>query len=486
MKKHNFSLLKYLLVGGMACSLTAILTLNLAQRVMAKEPGLADKYQSLKTFTDVLALVEKNYVEPVNIEELIEGAIKGMLLTLDPHSSYLNKDVYNELQVETEGQFGGLGIEITIKDGLLTVVSPIEDSPAAHAGVLPGDQILKIGEEFSKDLSLVDAVKKMRGPKGSPISISVHRQGARELLTFTIVRDVIKVKSVRYRMLEDGYGYVRLSQFQEGSATEFAKALEALSDTQKSKDLKGLVIDLRNDPGGLLTQAIRVADLFLKEGIIVYTEGRLESQKQKYYAHNDGNEPVYPIVVMVNKGSASASEIVAGALQDHKRALIVGAQSFGKGSVQTILPMERGDALRLTTALYYTKSGRSIQAQGITPDVVVADKRIEAQTEELLDEEENADAKEKAPDAPDKQNTKKNEKQNGKPEKDKVAKPKVEHLLIGSREALQADVAKLIADDQQLAEALHQLKLQNEAHSAAAAAAQPAPSPQQTAPTVKQ
>jgi carboxyl-terminal processing protease len=448
MNKQSFSFLKFFLILCVGCLVSVIVTLNFAQKVSAKESSFVDKYKYLKTFTEVLSLVERNYVEPVNIEELTDGAIKGMLLTLDPHSSYLSKDVYNELQVETEGQFGGLGIEITIKDGLLTVVSPIEDSPAARAGVMPGDQIIKIGEEFSKDLSLIDAVKKMRGPKGSPITISVHRNGSRELIPITIVRDVIKVKSVRYRMLENGYGYVRLAQFQEGGASEFSKALEALQSKERDKKLKGLVIDLRNDPGGLLTQAIRVSDLFLKEGIIVYTEGRLESQKQKYYAHDDGTEPEYPITVLINKGSASASEIVAGALQDHKRAVIIGQQSFGKGSVQTILPMEHGDALRLTTALYYTKSGRSIQSQGVTPDVVVADKRFPSEADELLEEGEN-----EAPTG--KTETGKTPGQKGA---EQGVKEKNEHLPIGSREAMQAEVAKLLTDDPQLAEALLVLK----------------------------
>ncbi len=449
MNKNPFSLLKLVLLLLAGCLTSAIVTLNFTQGVSAKENSYSDKYQYLKTFTDVLALVEKNYVEPVNMEEAMEGAIKGMLATLDAHSSYLNKDIYGELQVETEGQFGGLGIEITMKDGLLTVVSPIEDSPASRAGVLPGDQIIKIGEEFSKDLSLIDAVKKMRGPKGSSIIISVHRAGVKNLIPLTIVRDVIKVKSVRSRILEDGYAYIRLSQFQEASASEFSKTLESLSKSQKGKTLKGLVLDLRNDPGGLLTQAIRVADLFLKEGIIVYTEGRLESQKQKYYAHDDGDEPSYPIVVLINKGSASASEIVAGALQDHKRATIVGQQSFGKGSVQTILPMEQGDALRLTTALYFTKNGRSIQAQGITPDVVVADKKRPVPADELM-EEESSDTGEKL-------NEQKSEDAAKKEDKKKEKEP--EMLIPGSREAMQADLSKLLADDPQLAEALRQLKI---------------------------
>jgi carboxyl-terminal processing protease len=423
--------------------------LNFVQSVSAKEATLKDKYYYLKTLTDVLALVDKNYVEPVRIEELIEGAVNGMLGVLDPHTSYMNKDINKELQVETKGQFGGLGIEITVKDGFLTVVSPIEDSPAFRAGVRAGDKIVKIEEEFTKNMSLIDAVKKMRGPKGSPVKIAVQRNSSSKLIPITIVRDVIKVKSVRYRMLEEGYGYVRLAQFQDGSGREFKKAVAKLTEESKDKKLKGLILDLRNNPGGLLTEAIRVSDLFLKEGVIVYTDGRLESQKQRYPAHDDGSEPVWPIIVLINGGSASASEIVAGALQDHERALVLGEQSFGKGSVQTILPMERGDALRLTTALYFTKSGRSIQAQGITPDVIVSAKEKPSDAEELLEEDEPIKGiKEK--DLP---GALKN------PD-DKGAKDEApgEQYQIGSREAMTEDLGQLLKEDPQLAEALRLLK----------------------------
>lgn len=352
---------------GFAFGFASSRTINLAEALQADGK---DEYKILKTFTDVIGLVEKNYVEKVDLEALVEGAIKGMLLVLDPHTSYMNKELYKSLKEETAGEFGGLGIEINVKDSLLTVVSPIEDSPAFRAGIKSGDQIIKIGEEFTKNLSLEDAVKKMRGPKGTSVKIYVQRKGRKDLLPITIVRDVIKVKSVRHRTLGDSYGYIRLAQFQDASSNEFQSALEKLSG-KDGKKLKGLIVDVRNNPGGLLNEAIRIADLFLKEGVVVYTEGRLESQKQKYYAHDDGNEPEYPIILLVNEGSASASEIIAGALQDHKRALVLGKQTFGKGSVQTVLPMEDGDALRLTTALYYTQSGRSIQAEGIKPDIEV-------------------------------------------------------------------------------------------------------------------
>jgi carboxyl-terminal processing protease len=271
--------------------------------------------------------------------------------------------------MDTQGRFGGLGIEITVKDGILTVVSPIEDTPAAKAGVKPGDQIFKIENEFTKDMTLVDAVKKMRGPKGTKINISIKREGVPELINFTLMRDTIRVQSVRSRTLEEGYGYIRLAQFQERSDRDVQKALEKMA--AEKGGIKGLVLDLRNDPGGLLTQAVRISDLFLDSGLIVYTEGRIESQKQKYFAQKEGSWMDFPMVVLVNGGSASASEIVAGALQDHKRAVILGTKTFGKGSVQTILPLDDNSALRLTTARYFTPNGRSIQAMGIVPDIIV-------------------------------------------------------------------------------------------------------------------
>lgn len=435
-----------------ACAFSLASSAYFVSQVAAKEDHSSDRYASLKIFTDVLAIVEKNYVEPVNLKDLVEGAVKGMLLTLDPHSSYMDSSTYKELQVETQGKFGGLGIEITIKDGILTVVSPIEDSPAARVGIKPGDQIIKIGREFAKDLSLVDAVKKMRGPKGTSVKISVHREGRKSLIPFTVVRDDIKVKSVRSRILENGYGYVRLAQFQDGSTKEFKEALKSITEKSVNGQIKGLVLDLRNNPGGLLNEAVRVSDLFLKDGVVVYTEGRLESQKQKYFAHDDKNEPEYPIVILVNGGSASASEIVSGSMQDSARALIVGEQTFGKGSVQTVLPMEQGDALRLTTALYFTKSGRSIQAQGVTPDIKVETPK---QKEEELIEEEEMEARESNLPGAFKNPNAKDEKQEAEEE---VKKKGPEPLRVGSREAMEAKLDELLKVDTQLAEALKFLK----------------------------
>ncbi len=326
-------------------------------------------YESLEAFSNILSIVKKNYVEDIETKTLVNGAINGMLTSLDPHSAYLTPELYKDLQSDTQGRFGGLGIEITVKGGILTVVSPIEDTPAAKAGIKPGDQIFKIEDEFTKDMSLVDAVKKMRGLRGTKINLTIRREGANELIDFTLVRDVIRVQSVRSRTLEPGYGYVRLAQFQERSDRDLQRALEKI--VAEKSGLKGLVLDLRNNPGGLLTQAVRVSDMFLDSGLIVYTEGRIEAQKQKYFAQKDNTSQEYPIVVLVNGGSASASEIVAGALQDHKRAVVLGTKTFGKGSVQTILPLDDNSALRLTTARYFTPKGRSIQATGIVPDIIV-------------------------------------------------------------------------------------------------------------------
>ncbi|HEY2988445.1 MAG TPA: S41 family peptidase [Candidatus Binatia bacterium] len=361
-KKHRSSLLLVLFCLGLVFVLSG-------QVVTSVSAIPREDYESLETFTSILSIVKKNYVDDVNAKDLVAGAINGMLSSLDPHSAYLTPDLYKELQMDTQGRFGGLGIEITIRNGILTVVSPIEDTPAYKAGVKAGDQIIKIEDEYTKDMTLVEAVKKMRGAKGTKIAISIKREGVPDLLTFNLVRDTVRVQSVRSRTLEDGYGYIRLAQFQERTDRDLQRALEKLS--QEKGGLKGLVLDLRNNPGGLLTQAVRVSDMFLDSGMIVYTEGRLEAQKQKYFAHAEGTWSNFPIVVLVNGGSASASEIVAGALQDHKRAVILGTKTFGKGSVQTILPLDDNSALRLTTARYFTPKGRSIQATGIAPDIII-------------------------------------------------------------------------------------------------------------------
>ena len=345
-------------------------------RTVARVSAVAkDTYESVEAFTNVLSLVQKTYVDQVSTKQLINGAITGMLTALDPHSAYLPPDVYNELQVDTRGSFGGLGIEITMRDNVLTVVSPIEDTPAYRAGIKPGDQIIKIEDEFTKDMPLIDAVKKMRGPEGSTIRISVRREDVPKIIDLTLTREVIKIQSVKSRLVEPNYGYLRITQFQERTDTDLQKAMTRMEEENKGP-LSGLVLDLRNNPGGLLNQAVRVTDRFIDSGLIVYTDGRLDNQKHKYFAHKANTFTNLPMIVLVNGGSASASEIVAGALQDHRRALVLGMQTFGKGSVQTILPLDDNQAIRLTTARYYTPNGRSIQATGITPDIILDNKIV--------------------------------------------------------------------------------------------------------------
>jgi len=337
-------------------------------------------YEDLKVFTDVIGLIQKDYVEETKSKDLIQGAIKGMLETLDPHSAYMPPAMFKEMQEETKGRFEGLGIEISLKDGILTVVSPIEGTPAFRAGVLAGDQIIKIDGESTKNFTLVDSVKRLRGPRGTKVTITIMREGLPKSKDFTLVREVIPVRSVRHELLEKTYGYVRISQFQEKTDGDFEKAMKALEEESKGA-LKGLVLDLRNNPGGLLDQAVKISDRFIDSGIIVSIDGRREEAKQKWPAHPDGTATRYPLIVLVNGGSASGAEIVAGAIQDHGRGILVGTQTFGKGSVQTIIPLKDGSGLRLTTARYYTPSGRSIQAKGIVPDIIVKPSRPEEEKE---------------------------------------------------------------------------------------------------------
>lgn len=324
----------------------------------------------LQNFAEILSRIRSDYVEPVKDATLIEDAIHGMLAGLDPHSAYLNPEAYREVRVSTEGEFGGLGIEVTMEDGFVKVVTPIDDTPAAKAGVLPGDLIVRIDDTPVKGLSLADAVKLMRGKPGSDIKLSIVRSGDNSPREITITRAIIKIRSVKNRMLEDGYGYIRISQFQANTGSALRKAIGKLKKANKGK-LKGLVLDLRNNPGGVLNAAVAVSDAFIKSGKIVYTQGRADDSKLNFNATPTDLLDNTPMVVLVNGGSASASEIVAGALQDQKRAIIMGTKTFGKGSVQTILPMKNGSALKITTARYYTPNGRSIQATGIIPDVIV-------------------------------------------------------------------------------------------------------------------
>jgi carboxyl-terminal processing protease len=327
-------------------------------------------YRELQLFTDVLSVIRQDYVEEVDMKELVYGGIKGMMAVLDPHSSFMPPDVYKEMQVETKGEFGGIGIEVSLRDGLLTVVAPIEDTPAFKAGIMAGDRIVLINGEETNDIGLMDAVKYLRGKPGTQIEIGVTRLDSPERIIFAIQREIIKIVSVKARTLEPGYALVRLVQFQERTDIDLKQALHKIHQ-QNSDGLKGLILDLRNNPGGLLDQAVKVSDVFLERGLIVYTEGRNEQSKMKFTAHQANTEADYPIVILINAGSASAAEIVAGALQDHRRAILLGTRSFGKGSVQTIMPLADNSGLRLTTAHYFTPSGRSIQAAGIKPDVHV-------------------------------------------------------------------------------------------------------------------
>jgi carboxyl-terminal processing protease len=357
----------FMILAAMAISAIAISIVTLQPGAKAASD---EEYRRMRIFTEVLSEIQRKYVEEKSSNELITEAVKGMVSSLDPHSAYLTPEEYKDLQVETKGSFSGVGIEITMRDGVLTVVSPIEGTPADKAGVKAGDRIIKIDGKLTKGMSLMDAVKAIRGPKGSKVLLTMLREGAGKLLDISIVREMIPLRSVRFFLLEDGYGYIRLSNFQEDTSEDLIKALTTLQN--QKKPIKGLVLDLRNDPGGLLQEAISVADQFLDDGVIVSTKGRLPSQDMVFQATPNVTSGNYPIICLINNGSASASEIVAGALQDHNRAVILGTQSFGKGSVQTIIPLEDKGALRLTTARYYTPNGRAIQAKGIDPDVEVA------------------------------------------------------------------------------------------------------------------
>jgi len=345
-----------------------VLTLSLGGSAVSKVTDNAATYEQLRLFTEVLSIVQNQYVDEVPPKELIYSAIKGTLRGLDPHSSFLDPESYREMQVETSGSFGGLGIEITLKDDILTVVAPIDGTPAYRAGLHTGDRIVKIDGLSTKDMQLVDAVKRMRGKPGTKVTISIAREGWAEPKDFDIVREQIRVQSVRMVEMGEGIEYVKLRQFQEQSPQDLDAALDKLH----KNGMKALILDLRNNPGGLLTAAVEVSEKFIDDGkLVVYTEGRVRNQNMRFSAHAKRGYSQMPMVVLVNQGSASASEIVAGALQDWGRATIVGTQTFGKGSVQTIIPLSDGSGLRLTTAKYFTPKGRSIHGKGITPDIIV-------------------------------------------------------------------------------------------------------------------
>lgn len=331
--------------------------------------------EDLRLFADVFNQVRSAYVDEVEDRELLEDAIRGLLAGLDPHSAYLDASSYDHLQTNTTGEFGGLGLEVGMENGFVKVIAPIDDSPAKKADIRSGDLIIELDDKPVKGMSLQEAVDAMRGPKGTKIVLTIVREGINAPFDITLTRDIITVASVRSKTLEPGFGYIRVAQFQTKTANDFRRELDKLK--RSNQPLKGIVLDLRNNPGGLLQSSIELADIFLNEGTIVYTEGRIPSSKTIFEASATEPADETPLVVLINGGSASASEIVAGALQDHKRALIVGTQSFGKGSVQTVLPLSRDRAIKITTARYFTPSGRSIQAQGITPDIVLERARIQ-------------------------------------------------------------------------------------------------------------
>jgi len=334
----------------------------------------------LRNFSDIFARIKSDYVEEVSDEALLEHAIRGMLSGLDPHSTYMNKDEYNELKIGTSGEFGGLGIQVGMENGFVKVISPIDDTPAYHAGIQAGDLIIRLDNKPVKDISLNDAVKIMRGKPGTKIALSIMREGEDKPLEFVIERAIIKVESVKTHLLEPGFAYIRLSTFQAKTAVQLREAISKLVE-ENGGLLDGMILDLRNNPGGVLNAAADVADLFIRKGKLVYTKGRKENSYFEFNANSDDVMNDKPIVVLINAGSASASEIVAGALQDHKRAVIMGEKSFGKGSVQTIQELRNGAAVKFTTARYYTPNGRSIQAEGIEPDIALKDMQLTVQTD---------------------------------------------------------------------------------------------------------
>ena len=354
------------------------LSLAIGHSVFALKESEQIPFEDLQAFTEVFSKVKSDYVESVDEKKLIEDAIRGMLNGLDPHSSFLNTSEFSDLKIGTTGQFGGLGIEVGMENGFVKVISPIDDTPASRAGVQASDLIIKLDDKSVKGMTLNEAVKIMRGKPNTDIDLTIVREGEPKPLVINITREIIRVKSVKKRMLEPGYGYVRITNFQSRTTTDL---LKAISDLQKEAQLKGMILDLRNNPGGVLNGAVGVSDAFIDDGLIVYTEGRIDDSSHRYLATPGDSLNGAPLVVLINGGSASASEIVAGAVQDHKRGIILGTKSFGKGSVQTIQELRNGSAVKLTTARYFTPHGRSIQATGIVPDIQLSTVKLSANDE---------------------------------------------------------------------------------------------------------
>ncbi len=414
-------------------------SLALGQGVFAKREAAQLPLDELRAFTEVFGKIKEEYVEEISDEKLLEDAVKGMLSGLDPHSAYLDTEAFTELRVGTSGEFGGLGIEVSMEDGFVKVITPIDDTPAARAGVQAGDLIIRLDETPVKGMSLNDAVKIMRGKPGTDLKLTIVREGQAVPLEIIVTRAIITVQSVKSRMLDPGFGYVRISQFQSHTGEDLIKAISQLKKEHGSK-LNGLVLDMRNNPGGVLNAAVSVSDAFIKKGLIVYTEGRRKEAELRFNATPTDLLSGGPLIVLVNGGSASAAEIVAGALQDHKRAIIMGSQTFGKGSVQTILPMNNGAALKITTARYFTPSGRSIQAEGITPDITLENVKVAA-IEPAVERIKEANLSGHL------------ENQNGNGEKDKPASENSDGEEKDSK-----PVEQLVKDDYQLYEALNLLK----------------------------
>ncbi len=388
----------------------------------------------LKEFTDAFASIKTDYVEKVDDKTILKNAIKGMMSGLDPHSSYLDEKSFNHLKEGTSGEFGGLGIEVGMEDDLIKVISPIDDTPAQRAGIMPGDLIFRIDDKSVKDMELNESVKMMRGKPGTEIKLSIIREGENKPLEITLKRAIIKVKSVKFRLLEEDLAYLRISSFQSRTASQLKKAIKSLVKENKKQALKGLILDLRNNPGGVLNGSVDVSDVFLDKGLIVYTQGRIKDSELRFSARRGDALNGAPIVVLVNGGSASASEIVAGALQDHKRAIIMGSNTFGKGSVQTIKPLTKSTAIKLTTARYYTPSGRSIQAEGIVPDITLANVRLEKKESKPFSQVKEAELKghlkhkKSSTSKSDKKRTKKNKKSSDK-EDQKADSKKIDYAL---------------------------------------------------------
>lgn len=389
-----------------------------------------DLYQQVGLFADTLAIIQSEYVDESKPKDLIYGSLKGMVSSLDPHSQFMDPQTYEELKMDTEGKFGGLGIEITIKDGLLTVVTPIEDTPAWKAGLRAQDRIVRIDNELTRDITITDAVKKLRGKPGEPVTITVLRESEKKLLDFKIIRDIINVKDIKEaRILEDGIGYLRLVEFRQDTMRDFNAAMNKL----KNEGMNAFILDLRNNPGGLLDVAVQVSEKFIEKGkMIVYTKGRQGSQDLEFISQADHPILDLPMVVLINEGSASGSEIVAACLQDWRRAMILGATSFGKGSVQTVIPLSDGSALRLTTSKYFTPLGKQIHDKGVTPDVVIKDARLEA----VKDDDENKDMPGRVFDEMEKKE--KQEKRDKQPKQPKVFDYKSDNQLMRAVDILKA------------------------------------------------